>query len=163
MGGHAVIADFGVASAVGVAGATRITQSGWSVGTPVYMSPEQALAEGDIDGRSDTYSLACVLYEMLVGEPPFQSANAQTVLAKKLSEAPPRLSNLRDTVSPALDEAIRRALAKIPADRFATAGEFGRAAARGATHDATPQGAREVRERAVSGPVLSSCSYSPSS
>jgi TolB-like protein/tRNA A-37 threonylcarbamoyl transferase component Bud32/Flp pilus assembly protein TadD len=131
MGGHAVVADFGVATAVGAAGGTRLTESGLSVGTPVYMSPEQALGQADIDGRSDTYSLGCVLYEMLTGDPPFDASNPQAVLAKKLSEPVPRLASLRETVSPALEEAVLRALSRIPADRFATPVDFASAAANG--------------------------------
>ena len=129
MGGHAVVADFGVATALGKAGGARLTATGWSVGTPMYMSPEQAMGQGDVDGRSDTYSLGCVLYEMLTGEPPFSASNPQAVLAKKLSEPLPRLSSLRETVSPALEEAVRRALARTPADRFGTAAEFASAVA----------------------------------
>jgi len=102
MGEHAVVADFGVATALGVAQGARLTESGLALGTPVYMSPEQAMAQGDVDGRSDTYSLACVLYEMLTGDPPFGGSSPQAVLARKLSEPPPRLSTVRETVSPAL-------------------------------------------------------------
>jgi len=142
MGGHAVIADFGVASAVGLAGGTRLTQDGLSVGTPVYMSPEQALGQVEVDGRSDIYSLGCVLYEMLAGEPPFQASSPQAVVAKKLSEVPPRLSYLRDTISPGLEQAIRRALARVPADRFNTAAEFAQAVERGGTLDAPAPAAR---------------------
>jgi serine/threonine-protein kinase len=135
MGGHAVVADFGVATAVGAAGGTRLTESGLSVGTPVYMSPEQALGQADIDGRSDTYSLGCVLYEMLTGDPPFDAPNPQAVLAKKLSEPVPRLASLREAVSPALEEAVLRALSRVPADRFATPVEFASAAANGGGSD----------------------------
>jgi serine/threonine-protein kinase len=150
MGGHAVLADFGVASAVGHAGGTRLTQGGLSVGTPVYMSPEQALGVDEVDGRSDLYSLGCVLYEMLVGEPPFQGSSPQAVVAKKLSEAPPRLAHLRDTVSPGLEQAIRRSLAKLPADRFNTAAEFAQAVERGGTLDApAPPARRGWKARAV--------------
>ena len=133
MGGHAVIADFGVATAVDVAGGARLTESGLALGTPVYMSPEQAMAQGDVDGRSDTYSLGCVLYEMLTGDPPFGGASPRAVLARKMSEPAPRLSTVRETVSPALEEAVRRALARIPADRFDTTAEFAAAAAVTAT------------------------------
>jgi serine/threonine-protein kinase len=127
MDGHAVVADFGVASAVDLAGGTRLTQSGWSVGTPVYMSPEQALGQAEVDGRSDIYSLGCVLYEMLAGEPPFQAPSPQSLVAKKLNETPPGLAILRDSVSPRLEGAVRRALARLPADRFSTAAEFAQA------------------------------------
>ncbi|MGK2960958.1 MAG: protein kinase domain-containing protein [Gemmatimonadaceae bacterium] len=130
MGGHAVIADFGVATAIGAATGARITEGGLAVGTPAYMSPEQSTGE-DIDGRSDTYSLGCVLFEMLSGDPPFVGSSFHAVLAKKLSEPVPRLSNLRETVSPALEDAVCRALAKSPADRFETIAGFAAAAGRG--------------------------------
>lgn len=134
LGGHAVIADFGIATAIGRAGGTRLTEVGLSVGTPVYMSPEQALAQ-EVDGRSDVYSLGCVLYEMLVGEPPFQGPNPQTVLARKLNEPVPRLSYLRESVSPGLEQAVCRALAKIAADRFNSAAEFAHAVAHAGTRE----------------------------
>ncbi len=129
MGGHAVVADFGVATAIGAAGGERITETGLALGTPVYMSPEQALGQDDIDGSSDTYALGCVLYEMLVGDPPFGGSSSQAVLARKLSEPAPRLATVRDTVSPALETAVHRALARIPADRFGTTAEFAAAVA----------------------------------
>ena len=135
MGGHAVVADFGVATAIGAAGGARLTETGLALGTPVYMSPEQALAQGEVDARSDTYSLGCVLYEMLVGDPPFGGISPQASLARKLSEPPPRLSTVRETVSPALERAVHRALARIPADRFATTAEFAAAATQGAASD----------------------------
>ena len=105
------------------------------------------MGQGDVDGRSDTYSLGCVLYEMLAGEPPFSGANPQAVLAKKLSEPLPRLSSLRETVSPALEEAVRRALARIPADRFDTAAEFASAAA--TAGDRTAGGSLRGRSRSA--------------
>jgi serine/threonine-protein kinase len=135
MGGHAVVADFGVATAVGRAGGAKLTESGLALGTPVYMSPEQAMGQGDVDGRSDTYSLGCVLYEMLTGDLPFGGSSPQAVIAKKLSEPVPRLSSLRETVSPALEEAVHRALARTPADRFGTAAEFALAVAPGVASD----------------------------
>jgi TolB-like protein/Tfp pilus assembly protein PilF/tRNA A-37 threonylcarbamoyl transferase component Bud32 len=129
LGGHAVLADFGVATALGAARSTRMTETGWAVGTPVYMSPEQAMGQDQVDGRSDTYSLGCVLYEMLAGDPPFGGPNPQAVVALKLSAQAPALSSLRETVPPALDEVIRRALAKVPADRFDSPADFAAAAA----------------------------------
>jgi len=137
MGGHAVIADFGVAGAVGVASGNRLTETGLAVGTPVYMSPEQALGD-DVDARSDTYSLGCVLYEMLAGDPPFGGSNFQMLLARKLSEPVPRLSTLRPTVAPALEEAVTRALSQVPADRFETATAFAEAATKGEALDSPP-------------------------
>ena len=147
MGAHAVVADFGVATAVGVAGGARLTETGWSVGTPMYMSPEQTMGQGDVDGRSDTYSLGCVLYEMLTGELPFSGSSPQALVARKLSEPIPRLSNLRETVSPALEEAVRRALARIPADRFDTVAELASAVAKGEAPDtaAVPSAGRAGR------------------
>jgi serine/threonine-protein kinase len=121
--GGAVLADFGIAMAVTTAGGSRLTETGVSVGTPYYMSPEQATAERALDGRSDIYSLGAVLYEMLAAEPPFTGPSAQAVLAKRLVEPVPHLRAVRD-VPPAVERAVTRALARVPADRFATAGEF---------------------------------------
>ncbi len=142
LGGHAVLADFGVATAVGAAGTARLTETGFALGTPVYMSPEQALGQAGIDGRSDTYSLGCVLYEMLAGEAPFVGSSPQAVVARKLSDPVPALSSLRETVPPALEDAIRRALAKAPADRFDTPAEFASAAAAAASGATTGSGVR---------------------
>ena len=140
--GQALLADFGIALAVQEAGGTRLTQTGLSLGTPQYMSPEQATGDRGIDGRSDVYSLAAVLYEMLAGEPPVTGGSAQSMIAKLMTETPTRLAILRDTVSPALDAAVMKALSKTPADRFASAGEFVRACegigASGATSGASP-------------------------
>ncbi|HEX7981118.1 MAG TPA: protein kinase, partial [Gemmatimonadaceae bacterium] len=125
--GEAMLADFGIALAVQEAAGNRLTQTGLSLGTPQYMSPEQATGDRGIDSRSDIYSLAAVLYEMLAGEPPVTGGSAQSMIAKLLTETPTRLSVLRNTVSPALDAAVMKALSKTPADRFATAGELVRA------------------------------------
>ena len=152
MGEHAVVTDFGVATAIDAAGGDRITETGLALGTPVYMSPEQAMAQGDVDGRSDTYSLGCVLYEMLTGDPPFGGASPRAVLARKLSDPTPRLSTVRETVSPALEEAVRRALARIPADRFDTTAEFASAAAEG-VGSAQPADRSTGQTRRPGGPV----------
>jgi serine/threonine-protein kinase len=133
MGGHAVVADFGVATAVGVAGGHRLTETGFSVGTPAYMSPEQAAGDSRVDGRSDTYALGCVLYEMLAGDPPYAAPSPQAMMARKLSESPPRLSATRETIAPALESVVRRALARLPADRFDSPLEFATAAATAVT------------------------------
>jgi Tol biopolymer transport system component len=125
--GEAVLADFGIAMAVKEAGGSRLTESGVSLGTPQYMSPEQATGDRALDSRSDVYSLAAVLYEMLAGEPPHSGATVQAVIAKLLTERPTPLRVLRDTVPEAVDAAVARALAKLPADRFVSAGEFARA------------------------------------
>nr|MBA3343852.1 protein kinase [Gemmatimonadales bacterium] len=130
--GQALLADFGIARAL-AAGAgpdrstTALTATGTSIGTPAYMSPEQVAGERELDGRSDTYSLGCVLYELLAGEAPFTGPNTQAVLAKRLSGEVPRVRTVRPTVPVALEAALRRALALVPADRFATAADFARA------------------------------------
>ena len=122
--GQPMLADFGIALAVTKAGGARITQTGLSLGTPAYMSPEQATADRTIDGRTDIYSLGAVLYEMLAGDPPHQASTAQAVLAKVLTERPQRIRTLRQTVPDYVEAALDRALSKLPADRFATAREF---------------------------------------
>ena len=122
-GNHALVADFGIALAVQQAGA-RMTQTGLSLGTPQYMSPEQAMGERNIGPRSDIYSLGAVTYEMLGGEPPFTGHSVQAIVAKVMTERPVPLSTIRSTVPPAVENAVLTALAKLPADRFATAGEF---------------------------------------
>ena len=123
-GGHALVADFGIALAVQHAGGARMTQTGLSLGTPQYMSPEQAMGERAVDARSDIYALGAVTYEMLTGDPPFTGATVQAIIAKALTERPIPPSTVRDTVPPGVEHAVLRALAKLPADRFATAGEF---------------------------------------
>ncbi|MGH7621813.1 MAG: protein kinase domain-containing protein, partial [Gemmatimonadaceae bacterium] len=125
--GEAMLTDFGIALAVKEAGGNRLTQTGLSLGTPQYMSPEQATGDRGIDARSDVYSLASVLYERLAGEPPVTGASAQSMIAKLMTERPTHLRVLRDTVPLAVDEAVAKALAKTPADRFASAGDFARA------------------------------------
>jgi serine/threonine-protein kinase len=121
--GEAMVADFGIALAANAAQAPRITGTGLVVGTPEYMSPEQALDEG-ADGRSDQYSLACVLFEALAGEPPYSGPSPTSIIAKRLMDPVPSVRRLRSTVAAPVDEAIMRALAKVPADRYATVGEF---------------------------------------
>ncbi|UCG87305.1 MAG: serine/threonine-protein kinase [Gemmatimonadota bacterium] len=124
--GHAVVADFGIARAVTEAGGERLTETGIAVGTPSYLSPEQAVGQSDLDGRSDVYSLGCVLHEMLTGEPPFTGPTAENIIRKHVSVEPTPVSVLRPTVSDEIALTVQRALAKSPADRFATAEEFGR-------------------------------------
>jgi len=122
--GHALIADFGIARAVSVGGGDRLTETGLAIGTPAYMSPEQALGDRDLDMRSDLYSLGCLLYEMLAGDPPFTASTAQAILARKSTEPAPVISTIRATVPSHVEAAIARALARLPSDRFATAHEF---------------------------------------
>ena len=126
-GGQAILADFGIARAVTEAGGEKLTATGLALGTPAYMSPEQAAGGDGVDRRSDIYSLGCVLYEMLAGDPPFTGSSAQAILARKAVEPAPRLQTVRDTVPEALDRVILRALARVPADRFATATQFEKA------------------------------------
>src|SRR6476620_6448880 len=125
--GEAMLADFGIALAVKEAGGNRLTQTGLSLGTPQYMSPEQATGDRQVDARSDVYSLASVLYEMLAGEAPYTGATTQALIVKRLTEPPPSIRALRSNVPEATDDAIRKALAPVPADRFASAAEFARA------------------------------------
>ena len=125
--GQPLVADFGIALAVTVAGGDRLTETGLSLGTPSYMSPEQVTGEGELDGRSDQYSLACVLYEMLAGEPPFSAPTGQAVVAQILAVDPSPLGERRRTVPAGVAAAVHRALEKVPADRFATAGYFAEA------------------------------------
>ncbi len=122
--GHAVVSDFGIARAVDAAGGERITETGLAIGTPAYMSPEQASGDPRIDGRSDIYALGCVLYEMLGGEPPFTGPSAQAVLARHAIDPVPPLRTLRPTTPAGVMHAVETALAKIPADRYATPREF---------------------------------------
>ncbi len=128
-GNHALVADFGIALAVQQAGGPRMTQTGLSLGTPQYMSPEQAMGERIVGPRSDIYSLGAVTYEMLAGEPPFAGHSVQAIVAKVMTERPVSLSTIRNTVSPNIESAVMTALAKTPADRFATASEFAAALA----------------------------------
>jgi len=125
--GHAVVMDFGVARAIGDVGRESITAPGIAVGTPTYMSPEQASGEGQLDGRSDIYSLGCVLYEMLVGEPPYPGATTHAVIAKCFSEPIPSVRRTRHQVPSHVDHAITKALAKIAGERFDTALQFSEA------------------------------------
>ena len=120
--GHALVADFGIGKATSGPG-ERFTQTGTSVGTPAYMSPEQASGES-VDGRTDIYSLGCVLYEMLVGEPPFTGISAQAVIAKRFVQTPAEVSALRESVPASVSRTVRRALARAPDDRFDTGAAF---------------------------------------
>ncbi|PYP77225.1 MAG: hypothetical protein DMD35_15880 [Gemmatimonadetes bacterium] len=122
--GHALVADFGIALAVQSAGGARMTQTGLSLGTPQYMSPEQAMGERTIDARSDIYALGAVTYEMLVGEPPFTGPSVQAIVARLLSEEPRSLHTQRKAIPEPVEYAVLRALEKLPADRWATAREF---------------------------------------
>jgi TolB-like protein/tetratricopeptide (TPR) repeat protein len=151
-GGQAVVTDFGIARAIDVAGSARLTETGLAVGTPAYMSPEQSGARESLDGRSDVYSLGCVAYEMLGGEPPFTGASPLAVMARHAVDPVPPLRTLRPGLPRGVAHAIERALAKIPADRFATAGAFANelAQASSATAIAREEGYdRRIRRRRV--------------
>ena len=114
--GRPVVADFGVARAITGAARERLTATGFAVGTPLYMSPEQAYGEDRLDARSDLYSLACVLYERLAGDPPFTASTPEAVLARKIAGPPPNLRVVRESVTPAVEDVIQRALARSPAE-----------------------------------------------
>jgi TolB-like protein/Flp pilus assembly protein TadD len=142
--GAAMVTDFGIAKAVTAAASDNLTQTGTAVGTPAYMSPEQAGGEAELDGRSDIYSLGCVVYEMLAGRTPFTGPTAQSIIAQCFAEPVPPLRSLRDTVPDGVERAVLRSLAKIPGDRFATAAQF--AQALGSVGASTPPGAMPVAQ-----------------
>jgi serine/threonine-protein kinase len=144
--GRALVADFGIALAASKAGGTRMTETGMSLGTPTYMSPEQAMGEREITARSDVYALGCVIHEMLVGEPPFTGPTAQAIVAKVVTEEPRPLLPKRHTIPPNVEAAVLTALEKMPADRFATAAEF--AAALGGPADRRTGGPALARSSA---------------
>src|SRR5215207_8538503 len=146
-GGHALVADFGIALAVQQAGGQRMTQTGLSLGTPQYMAPEQAMGEKTVDHRADIYALGAVTYEMLVGEPPFTGPTVQTIVAKVLTERPTAPRALRDTIPPGVEAAVLTALAKLPADRFATAEKFAEALGRRDVVPAPALAAPNVNQR----------------
>jgi TolB-like protein len=148
-GDQAVVADFGLARSISRAGGEKLTETGITMGTPAYMSPEQAAGEGELDGRSDLYSLGCVLYELLAGQPPFTGRSAQQILARHAVDPVPSLRTVRRTVPQSVEQAITRALAKIPADRFATAAAFSLALTAPAGADLREW--RSVRVRSILG------------
>lgn len=125
--GQALVADFGIARAVSAVGEGKLTSTGVSLGTPAYMSPEQGMADPNLDGRTDVYSLGCVLYEMLAGSPPFTGRTTQALIARHSLDAVPSLSIVRQTVPEDVEDVVMCALAKVPADRFGTAGDFANA------------------------------------
>ncbi len=125
--GRAMVADFGVAVAIKASMDERLTIPGEILGTPTYMSPEQAMARYQLDARTDIYSLACVIYETLTGSPPFTPSNPGTIIVRKLADPPPAIRDVRSEVSWEVADALRRALEWKPQDRFATAEEFGEA------------------------------------
>jgi tetratricopeptide (TPR) repeat protein len=144
-GNEPMVADFGIALAIDAADQERLTLTGLSLGTPAYMSPEQALGDTRVDRRSDLYSLGCVVYEMLAGEPPYTGPTPQAIIAKRLTGPPPPLGVVRD-VPEALEQAIHTALARNPADRFATGRDFAQALVQAA---AAPRGTTAPRVEAA--------------
>ena len=148
-GWHAVVADFGLARAVLAAGGERLTGTGCVVGTPEYMSPEQASGDETLDGRSDVYSLACVLYEMLSGEPPFTGRTAQIVVARHCQDAPPSVRVVRPDLPRGIEGVLKTALAKVPADRYATAHAFGERVDPAVWRERQPAPARRWRPQVI--------------
>ena len=147
--GSALVADFGIALAVSSAGGSRMTETGMSLGTPHYMSPEQAMGEREISARSDVYALGAMTYEMLIGDPPFTGSTAQAIIAKVMTSEPVGLITQRKSVPPAVEDAVLTALEKLPADRFASAAEF--AAGLGGRISGTGRtGTRQAGKAAVS-------------
>jgi serine/threonine protein kinase/tetratricopeptide (TPR) repeat protein len=141
-GGHALVTDFGVARALapGTGEHAALTGTGLAIGTPAYMSPEQATGDQSLDNRSDLYSLGCVLYEMLAGEPPFGGATAQVILARVLTEAPRPLRSIRPGVPPVIEQVVAGAIARSPADRYPSVAEFSRELEAAAAQITTPGG-----------------------
>ena len=136
--GRALVADFGIALAASRAGGERMTETGLSLGTPVYMSPEQAMGEREITARSDVYALGAVTYEMLLGDPPFSGSTGQAIVARVITEPPRPLAPRRHTIPAHVEVAVLTALEKLPADRFGSAKEFSDALDEGRTHARTP-------------------------
>jgi serine/threonine-protein kinase len=149
--GQALVADFGIALAASKAGSTRMTETGMSLGTPHYMSPEQAMGEREITARSDVYALGAMTYEMLVGEPPFTGPTAQAIVAKVLSTEPVRPTGARKSIPPHVEDAVLTALEKLPADRWGSAAEFASALAggMGARRPASSRPARQAMRRST--------------
>jgi serine/threonine protein kinase len=149
--GNTLVAGFGIARVLGGSGDERLTETGLAVGTPAYMSPEQAAGERTLDARTDIYSLAIVLYEMLAGEAPWTGPTAQSILAKRFNEPAPSLRRVRPAVPAAVDAAIQRALAAVSADRFASAAQFAQALEAPATSPTAvvPQAARSRLPRSA--------------
>jgi serine/threonine-protein kinase len=143
--GQALVADFGIALAASKAGGGRMTETGMSLGTPHYMSPEQAMGEREITARSDIYALGCMTYEMLVGDPPFTGSTAQAIVAKVMTEKPAPPSRFRDTVPEAVEEAVLVALSKLPADRWGSAAEFAHALTNDGRGEGGKGGTRRMR------------------
>jgi hypothetical protein len=148
-GPHALVADFGVARALSTVGEDRLTETGLSLGTPTYMSPEQAAGDEQVDARSDLYSLGCVLYEMLAGGPPFAGASARAIMARHAIDPVPSLRTVRSNVPAGLESAVRRALSKVPGDRFASAADLIEALKAGSSGPPAPESTQSEVTRPV--------------
>ena len=155
--GQALVADFGIARAVSAIGEQKLTKTGVSLGTPAYMSPEQAMADPALDARTDVYSLGCVLYEMLAGAPPFTGPTAQAIIARHALADVPSLTVARATIPDEVEDAVIRAMAKVPADRFATSAEF--AGALRACPTTTRASASRTERRARARPAAGASRY----
>jgi serine/threonine-protein kinase len=147
--GHALVTDFGIARAVNPAAGERLTSTGLVIGTPAYMSPEQASGEVNVDGRTDVYSLGCVLYEMLAGEPPFTGPSVQAIISRRFTERAPSVRAARTSLPPEVDGLTSRAMATRPDERFATAAEFAQALERAATRPTSVSGTAHRRRVAL--------------
>jgi len=158
--GDTLVADFGIARALGAPNENRLTQAGLALGTPAYMAPEQATGEGGVDARTDQYSLAIVCYEMLVGRPPFEGATAPAIIAKRFTSVTPSARASRAEVPDQVDRALRRALALDPAERFGSVAEFVRAlgAAAGST---PPSGVLAIPDSVTAPPLAPSRTILP--
>ena len=152
--GQALVADFGIALAMANTAGTRMTETGLSLGTPHYMSPEQAMGQREITGRSDVYALGAITYEMLVGEPPFTGPTAQAIIARVMTEEPRGLTGQRKSIPPGVEAAVFTALEKLPADRFATAAEFARALGDPGHGTAVRASARTLSDRPTVRPTV---------
>src|SRR3989449_3851172 len=139
--GEPMVADFGIERAISAAGGEKMTQTGLALGTPQYMSTEQASGDREVDGRSDVYSLGCVLYEMLVGEAPLTGPTPQAIMARQFTEPVRSMRSVRGTVPEALECAVVKALAKVPADRLATAAPISDALSEARLKEAADRGA----------------------
>jgi serine/threonine protein kinase/Tfp pilus assembly protein PilF len=146
--GEAMVMDFGIAKALSAAGPETLTQTGMMIGTPAYVSPEQAAGEVNLDGKSDQYSLACVMYEMLTGERPFSGATPQAVMAKRFSEMPKSLRSIRNSIPESVEKAVTKAMAIDASGRYSTAAQFGQALASGSL--VTPTDTASLPQAAVS-------------
>jgi eukaryotic-like serine/threonine-protein kinase len=153
-GERCLVADFGIAKALDAAGGEKLTDTGLALGTPQYMSPEQASGDNHLDGRSDLYSLGCVLYEMLAGTPPFTGPTVQAILARHSIDPVPRLRTVRATVPEAVEHVITKALAKVPADRFPTVAQFSQALSSAAEGSLPLESGRRLGRRSLAAAAI---------